>query len=73
LNRAMAEMAEAYKQPAEEIKRYYSQNKDGLELFKHALLEKKAIKLIMDSSQIEEVEPQKQAASEPPEGQPSAP
>jgi trigger factor len=73
LDKAMGEMAEAYKQPAEEIKRYYRQNEDGLELFKHTLLEKKAIKLIMDSSQIEEVEPNKPAAAEPPESQPAAP
>jgi trigger factor len=74
LDQAINEMAAAYKQPAEEIKRYYHQNQQGLELFKHTLLEKKAIKIIMDSSQIEEVAPEKQAAAaESSEGQPLAP
>ena len=42
----------------DEIKKYYSQNKDNLEYFKHTLLEKKAIELIIDSSKIKEVEPE---------------
>ena len=50
-------MAEAFNQPADEIKKYYSQNKDGLEYFKHTLLEKKAIELIIDNGKIKEVEP----------------
>ena len=41
-----------------EIKKYYDQNKDKVEYFKHTLLEKKAIKLIMKNSTIEEVEPE---------------
>ena len=39
------------------------QNKDRLDFFKHALLEKKAIKLIIDNGDIEEVEPEKIAAA----------
>lgn len=50
----MKEMSDAYKHPLEEIKNYYNQNKDKLDLFKHALLEKQAIKLIIDNSVIEE-------------------
>ena len=38
--------------------------KDKLEFFKHTLLEKKAVKLIIDSSTIEEVEPSDQPPSE---------
>jgi trigger factor len=46
----------------EEIKKYYDENKDKLEYFKHAILEKKAIKLIIDSSNIEDVEPENEPA-----------
>ena len=52
------EMAQTFNQPLEEIKNFYKQNKDKLEFFKHTLLEKKAIKLIIESSTIEEVEPE---------------
>jgi trigger factor len=53
-------MADSFNQPLEQIKNYYDQNKDKIEYFKHTLLEKKAIKLIIDSSKIEEVEPKKE-------------
>ena len=53
-------MADSFNQPLEQIKNYYDQNKDKIDYFKHTLLEKKAIKLIIDSSKIEEVEPQKE-------------
>jgi trigger factor len=52
------EMAQTFNQPLEEIKNFYKQNKDKLEFFKHTLLEKNAIKLIIESSTIEEVEPE---------------
>ncbi len=58
-------MADSFNQPLEQIKNYYDQNKDKIEYFKHTLLEKKAIKLIIDSSKIEEVEPQKEEAATP--------
>jgi trigger factor len=61
LEQALSEMAANFNQPLEEIKKYYDQNKDKLEFFKHTLLEKKAINLIIDSSRIEEVEPEKEA------------
>ncbi len=59
LEGALADMAASFNQPEEEIKKFYDQNKDKLEYLKHTLLEKKAIKLIIDSSKIEDVEPQK--------------
>jgi trigger factor len=59
LEEALNEMAANFKQPVEEIKKYYDQNKDKLEFFKHTLLEKKAINLIIESSTIEDVEPEK--------------
>ena len=60
LEDGLKEMADSFNQPLEQIKNYYDQNKDKIEYFKHTLLEKKAIKLIIDSSKIEEVEPQKE-------------
>jgi trigger factor len=59
LEDALQEMAENFNQSIEEIKKYYDQNKDKIEFFKHTLLEKKAINLIIDSSKIEDVEPEK--------------
>jgi len=53
------EMAQNFNQPVDQIKGFYDQNKDRLDLFKHALLEKKAIKLIIDNGDVEEVEPEK--------------
>ena len=58
LEEGLNEMATNFKQPVEEIKKYYDQNKDKLEFFKHTLLEKKAIKLIIENSQIEDVDPE---------------
>jgi trigger factor len=58
LDDGFAEMAQAVNQPVEAIKSYYQQNQDNLDFFKHTLLEKKAIKLIIKSSNIEEVEPE---------------
>lgn len=64
LEEALNEMAANFNQPLEEIKNYYGQNKDKLEFFKHTLLEKKAINLIIESSRIEDVEPEKDAAAD---------
>ncbi|MEJ2285910.1 MAG: trigger factor, partial [Desulfobacterales bacterium] len=65
LEDALKEMAENFNQPVEEVKKYYDQNKDKIEFFKHTLLEKKAINLIIDGSKIEDVEPEPtQAGSE---------
>ena len=58
LEDGFADMALAVNQPVEAIKNYYQQNQDNLDFFKHTLLEKQAIKLIIDSSNIEEVEPE---------------
>lgn len=58
LDKGFQEMADNYRQPVEHIKGYYQQNQDGLAFFKHTLLEKKALKLIIDRGQIKEVEPE---------------
>ena len=52
------EMAQTFNQPLEDIKNYYKQNEDKIEFFKHTLLEKNAVNLIIKSSTIEEVEPE---------------
>ncbi len=65
LNQGFQEMADSFQQPVEHVKGYYTQNKEGLEFFKHTLLEKKALKIIIDNGQITEVEPSdKSEASE---------
>ena len=65
LETGFEEMAKAFNQPVEQVKLFYDQSKDQLEFFKHTLLEKKAIKLIIDNSEIEDVEPVKE---DPPAG-----
>lgn len=60
LEKGYEEMAAAYNQPAEMVKNLYTQDNNRLEGFKYALLEKQAIKLIMESSKIQEVEPEKE-------------
>jgi trigger factor len=62
LEAALNEMAANFNQPVEQIKGYYDQNKDKLDVFKHTLLEKKAIKIIIDSSRIEDGEPEREPA-----------
>ena len=64
-------MAASVNQPVEQIKAFYDQDNNKLEFFKHALLEKQAIKLIIDNGNIEDVEPVKEAASD--EADPEAP
>ncbi len=56
LDKGFQEMADNYQQPADFIKGYYDQNKEGLAFFKHTLLEKKALNLIINSNEIREIE-----------------
>ncbi len=58
LEAALVEMAANFNQPVDEIRKYYRQFPDRLEHFKHALLEKKAITLIINSSTITDIEPE---------------
>jgi len=58
LDAGFNEMAQAVNQPVEAIKSYYNQNQSNLDFFKHTLLEKQAIKLIIGNSTIEEIEPE---------------
>ncbi len=59
LEKGFEDMAKTFNQPVEQIKGFYDQSKDQLEFFKHTLLEKQAIKLIIDNSKIEDVAPEK--------------
>ena len=56
------EMADNFNQPVEAIKSFYKENPDKVEFFKHTLLEKKAIKLIIENSNITEVVPEEESA-----------
>lgn len=56
LQKGLQEMADNFRQPLANIQRYYEQNPEKLDIFKHALLEKQAIQLIIDRSRIEEVD-----------------
>ncbi len=53
LEKGFEEMAATYNQPVDVVKGVYGNSGDKLELFKHALLEKQAIKLIMDRNEFE--------------------
>jgi len=63
LDQAFEEMAETYQQPVDHIKGYYSQNQEGLALFKQTMLEKKALKVIIDNGQITEIKPKVETES----------
>ena len=69
LEKGFEEIAANVNQPAEQIRSYYQQNDDKLEIFKHTLLEKEAIKLIIDNSTIENVEPEKEQSDQKQEDQ----
>jgi len=58
VEKGFEKMAETYQRPVAEIKTYYDTNKDKLAYFKHTLLEKDALNLIIENSRIEEVEPE---------------
>ncbi len=51
-------MSKSVNQPVEGIRDYYKENQENLEFFKHTLLEKKAIRLIIENSTIEEKDPE---------------
>jgi trigger factor len=60
LENSFADMAKTYNQPVEGIKAFYNQNPDKIRNLEHSLLEKQAVKLIMDNSTIEEKAPEKE-------------
>lgn len=56
LDKALEQMAASFSQPVEVVKQAYKDAPGKLEEFRYALLEKKAISLILENSNIEEVE-----------------
>jgi trigger factor len=58
LNESLQQMADNFQQPVAEIRRYYREHPEKLDYFKHALLEKRAVKLVLESSRIEDVAPE---------------
>ncbi len=55
VNVGYEEVSKSINQPVETIKNYYETNKSSLEDFKMSLLSKKALKIIIEKSEIEEV------------------
>lgn len=64
LEEGFKDMSKAFGKPVDEIKSFYNQNNDKLDLFKNTLLEKQTIKLIIDNSNIEDVEANKENVAE---------
>ncbi|GAB6093842.1 trigger factor [Desulfatiferula olefinivorans] len=58
LEEGYQETAKAIRQPVEGIRSFYRANPDKIDYFKHTLLEKKAVKLIMEKSNITDVKPE---------------
>ncbi len=58
LEQGYADMAASFNQPVDMIKQFYAQYPDRVDIFKHTLLEKQAINLIIEKSEIEEVKPE---------------
>lgn len=57
------ETANAIHQPVEGIRAFYKANPDKIEYFRHTLLEKKALKLILEGCDIKEVKPEDEDSS----------
>jgi trigger factor len=64
LQQGYREMAESFNQPVETIQKFYAAHPDRVDVFKHALLEKQAIQLIIEKSSIEEVKPELEKPAE---------
>jgi len=58
LEEGYKELAANFNQSLEFIKSFYDANPDKIDYLKHTLLEKKALTLIMESNEVEEVEPE---------------
>jgi len=58
LQEGYREMADSFNQPVDTIQKFYAAHPDRVDAFKHALLEKQAIQLIIEKSSIEEVAPE---------------
>ena len=56
LDEGLAEMAGRLGRPVEMLREYYGNHPEGLDNFKHSLLERRAIRLMLDRNEIETVE-----------------
>ena len=56
LQNGLSDMSKNLGHSPEQLKYYFSENEEKLDSFKHALLEKKAMNLIIDNGDIEEIE-----------------
>ncbi|PIE75186.1 MAG: trigger factor [Deltaproteobacteria bacterium] len=63
LEKGFEELASTFNQPADFIRGFYNENPDKLDLFKHTLLEKKALELIVENNEVEEYDPSSQDES----------
>ena len=52
------EVADSVKQPVDMVKQFYQKNQPQLDVLKYSLLEKKAMKMIIENGNIEEVAPE---------------
>lgn len=58
LEKGMEDMARSFNQPVDDIKKYYNQYPEKLQNLQYSLLEKNALDLIINNSEVEEVEPE---------------
>ncbi len=58
LEKGYVEMAASARQDLEFIRDYYGKNPEGLDFFKHTLLEKQAISLMIEQNTVEEIVPE---------------
>ncbi len=63
-------LSESYGQPVDYIRKFYQENQDKVEFFKHTLLEKKMINLVVENGEVEEIEPVLEKAEEAEEAVP---
>ncbi|MGM0417944.1 MAG: trigger factor [Thermodesulfobacteriota bacterium] len=64
LEEGFEELAANFNQPADFIRNFYNENPDKLDLFKHTLLEKKALKIIIESNEVSEYTPSETETNE---------
>jgi len=64
LDAGMKDLAEQMNYPLEEIKKHYKQDKNKLDHFKQSLLEKRSLKMILESAEIEEVKAEEKPEEE---------
>jgi len=64
MDEALKDMANAYRQPFEKFKAYFMSQEDKVAYLKEALLEKKAMKLVLEHAKMNETMAPAEAAAE---------